>query len=107
MVPRLYQLKTAPPKKFTLRIDDDKTRVDKIFFSRLPRCQNVQMDVSASPTTHHNLAGLMTSKKLINFNRPADALLHRFDGDLGARVEKWWPLLNRQVPGVARLLGDC
>ncbi|QGW25823.1 hypothetical protein GJR88_04297 [Dietzia sp. DQ12-45-1b] len=49
----------------------------------------------------------MTSKKLINFNRPADALLHRFDGDLGARVEKWWPLLNRQVPGVARLLGDC
>nr|WP_271799353.1 hypothetical protein [Dietzia maris] len=48
----------------------------------------------------------MISKTFVNLNGSANPFFDGLQGDLGTRVEQGGPLLDRQIPGIARLLGS-
>ena len=47
----------------------------------------------------------MPGEPLIKFNRPTYPLLDGLDRDLGTRIKQGRPLLDRQIPGIARDFG--
>src|SRR5690625_4355900 len=57
------------------------------------------------PSAGHQLPRLVDSQLRVWLGPRANALLDRLNGDFLARIEEGRPLLEGQVPGIARLFG--
>lgn len=69
-----------------------------------PGSQDPKENFIVLPTTRMQIVWFVISELVCQPNRTSERLLDRFDRDLLARVEQRRPLLQGQVPRVARRL---